>query len=177
MGLKLKLLAIVLLLIFIFPIRARACGQESIARFETQGNISRLTYEDLFFTGEFTTRERAWVIFYNLLCMGRSEFVPQGVELLGVTLVQGELVVNVSSHIKNYGGTYNEEHLHAQLVLSGLGICGVDAVTLLIDGEPGVLPEGMTINQASFLPSFNASPAPRTSVAVPIRTSSSETPL
>ena len=145
MGLKLKLLAIIILLIFIFPLRARAGERELIAHFETRNGISLLHYEDLYFKGNFSISERAWVIFYNLLCMGRSRFVPVGVELLGVSLIQNELVINVSSHIKNYGGTYNEKHLRALIVLTGLELSGVDAVTLLIDGEPGVLPEGGAI--------------------------------
>ena len=147
MGLKLKLLAIIILLIFVFPLRARAYERELIAHFETRGGITQLVYDDLYFKGEFSVRERAWVIFYNLLCMGRSKFVPHGVELLGVSLIQNELIINVSSHIKNYGGLYNEKHLRALIVLTGLELSGVDAVTMLIDGEPGVLPEGGAISQ------------------------------
>lgn len=147
MSFKLKLLAIILLLIFIFPLKARANEHEWIVRFETSNGMSLLVYEDLYFVGEFSLSERAWVIFYNLLCMGRSEFVPPGVKLLGVSLVQNELIINVSPHIKNYGGLYNEKHLRAQIILTGLELRGVDAVTLLIDGEPGVLPEGSEINR------------------------------
>jgi len=147
MSFKLKLLALIILLLFIFPQRARAGEREFIVRFETQNGVSLLTYEDLSFVGEFSQRERAWVIFYNLLCMDRSEFVPKDVELLGVTLVGDELVINVSPHIKNYGGIYNEKHLLTQIVLTGLELCGVEAVTLLIDGEPGVLPEGSPIER------------------------------
>ena len=147
MGLKLKFVVFIILLLFVFPQQARAGEREFIACFQTQDGLNLLTYQDLYFEGEFSIRERAWVLFYNLLCMGRSEFVPSGVELLGVTLVKGELVINVSSHIKNYGGVYNEKHLLAQLVLTGLELRGVDAVTLLIEGEPGILPEGSVINR------------------------------
>jgi len=143
---KLTLLAFIILLLFAFPQRARAdCGREYIVRFETRNGISRLIHEELYFMGDFSDRERAWIIFYNLLCMERSEFVPPGVRLLGVWIEHGELIVNVSDEIKNYGGTYNEMRLRTQIVLTGLEMRGVNAVTLLIEGEPGILPEGSTI--------------------------------
>lgn len=149
MAMKLKVLALILLLIFIFPQKARAGEREFIARFRTDDGMSMLTYEELDFIGVFSEKERAWVVFHNLLCSGKSEFVPQGVRLLSVNIVGGELIVNVSDQIRNYGGIYNEKHLRAQIVLTGLELRSADTVTLLINGEPAVLPEGSTINRVS----------------------------
>jgi len=149
MSFKLKLIAIIILTLFAFPQSVKASDREIIALFETHDGINLLVYEDLYFVGEFSQRERAWVVFYNLLCMDKSAFVPSGVQLLGVFLVQQELVINVSSHIKNYGGIYNEKHLRAQIVLTGLELSGIEAVTLLIDGEPAMLPEGLEINRVN----------------------------
>jgi hypothetical protein len=152
MKLKLTLLALTILLIFVFPQRALAIdGREVIVRFETQDGVSRLVYDELYFTGKFSDRERAWAVFYNLLCMGGCGFVPEGVRLLGVTLALDELIINVSAEINNYGGTCNEKHLLAQIVLTGLKQRGVDAVTLLIEGEPAVLPEGSAVYRLTAL--------------------------
>lgn len=61
--------------------------------------------------------------------------LPDGTELLGLTIVDGIARVDLSSEIEDIGGTFGETSVLAQLVFTLTQFPTVDEVVLLIEGE------------------------------------------
>ena len=61
--------------------------------------------------------------------------LPDGTELLGLTIADGTARVDLSAEIENVGGTFGEMAVLAQLVFTLTQFPTVDEVVLLIEGE------------------------------------------
>ena len=61
--------------------------------------------------------------------------MPDGTELLGLTIADGTARVDLSSEIEDVGGTFGETAVLAQLVFTLTQFPTVDEVVLLIEGE------------------------------------------
>ncbi|MCP4224318.1 MAG: hypothetical protein GY773_13325, partial [Actinomycetia bacterium] len=61
--------------------------------------------------------------------------LPDGTELLGLTIADGTARVDLSSEIEDIGGTFGEMSVLAQLVFTLTQFSTVDEVVLLIEGQ------------------------------------------
>ena len=68
-----------------------------------------------------------------------------GAEVLGMTLEDGLLTLNVSKGILNYGGSTFELELVEELMEFARNVYGAKQFTLLIEGELGILNKGLYI--------------------------------
>src|SRR5680860_1557771 len=67
---------------------------------------------------------------------GLTRVVPDGTRLLDVTISDGLLTVDLSGELATSGGSAEELALRNQLAETGLQFDSVDAVRLLVDGQP-----------------------------------------
>jgi spore germination protein GerM len=68
------------------------------------------------------------------------------VRVLGVSIIEGCLTLDVSAEILAYGGNANERALIAQLLETAFGLPRVDTLTLTVEGKLVPLPEGRILN-------------------------------
>jgi germination protein M len=72
--------------------------------------------------------------------------LPENAELHGSSLHEGVLTLDFGQEIKDYGGTSRENLILEQILFSMTGIEGVDRISILIEGEKAVLPEGTDLS-------------------------------
>ena len=96
-----------------------------------------------------TAEEHARMAFEYFFRYGKYG-VPQGVEVLSIEMADGLLTVDVSEDILGYGGSAFERALVAQLKQIASDIPGADSLTLLIEGEEGLLVQGTAIYRAGL---------------------------
>jgi len=155
-----KFLAIlsVLLLLFIFP-----------QRVSTDLDYLRIHYFEICDTGGatpasyiitipswLTTEHRAAVVFsqiFHNICPKKMVFAPQNVTILDIFFHHeyAHLVLNVSADVLNYGGTSFEHYFVEKLLLNAAALRQVGTFTLLIEGQPRHLPEGILLHQVQLM--------------------------
>lgn len=79
--------------------------------------------------------------------------IPPETEVLGMSLEDGELEVNLSGEIMEYkGGRSGEENIKNQLVLTMTELDEVEKVQFLIEGERTIFPEGTSLQEPFVRP-------------------------
>lgn len=153
----------VILLLCVFPEKIRASNDfESVDlyyyAFKENGEVY-FDAESFCFYGSFTEEQKAFIIFENLLnhtVKGKISFVPEGTKLLDLKISGDILVLNVSEEFRQYGGTAYENALLKQLALNAMNFKGVKRLTLMIDGNYELLPEGKFIYESQIGEILNA---------------------
>lgn len=80
----------------------------------------------------------------------QEEWVPAGVAVLGTSLNDGILTVDVSEEILNYGGNAFEAELVAELAAIAATVPGAEHFSLTIEGQRSPLAEGYIIEGMSL---------------------------
>jgi spore germination protein GerM len=131
-----------------------AYGQETnyIASWRyNEANEVEYYMKEIVFVSKFTKQEKLMLIFdnfFNRCDNNEISFVPKGTKLKNVKLYDGHLDVDVSEHIKAYGGgTAWEQALMEGLLLTAFVIDDVTDVTLYIEGQVEYLPEGTMLSK------------------------------
>ncbi|MCG0275979.1 MAG: GerMN domain-containing protein [Thermosediminibacteraceae bacterium] len=87
--------------------------------------------------------------------MGLSSVIPSDTKVLGISQNGNEVIVNFSKEIEGYGGgVETEQALVNAIVLTLTEFPGVEKVTLQVEGESGVLPEGTMLDAPILKPAF-----------------------
>ena len=139
--------AVALLLAFPQGVRAGEAVELDVYyyRFDREGGAF-LDAETFWVYGGLDEQALLWIRFVNLLENEDSALVPcvsPEARLLGVWLRDGELFVDMSGGILDYGGgTAQERLLIGQLARNAAAVSGADFITLLVDGTAVVWPEG-----------------------------------
>ncbi|MDR2903181.1 MAG: GerMN domain-containing protein [Clostridiales bacterium] len=136
-------------IVCIFPAKVRAAvGFESVDLYYYAFDDTGQAYfdaEKFCFYGNFTDTQKASILYENLFDHtdpDKISFVPEGTMLLGLEIEGDVLILNVSGDIKKYGGTAYETALLKQIGLNALNFPGVKRLTLMIDSNYQLLPEG-----------------------------------
>ncbi len=143
---KLKIKLFLVLLLIAFPQTAHADTTHNVYYLESDvlGN-DIMTCKPYEFEGDFSDRDIAYILFYNLFDKSPN-YIPEGTHLLDVSLLDHQLVLNVSHEMLSYGGgCYYETCLIKQILCTAFDIEGVNDVTLLVDGSLCYFPEGSLI--------------------------------
>lgn len=102
---------------------------------------------------EFETMGNAQDNIQHILeCLFNNEekfysFIPEGVTITNILYINGELDVEVSEDILNYGGTAREISMVDQILATVFSYDEVNTFTLYIEEEREYLVEGMSINK------------------------------
>ena len=136
---------IFLLLIFIFPQRAYADVDFLTVwhhEISCNGDVRLVSY-GITIPPWFSIEQRALIIFSQALD-GTKIFAPNDVKVFDAFFFEdyAHLVVNFSSDILNYGGTYFEYRLVEKLLANAAGMPDVAVFSILIEWQTGLLPEG-----------------------------------
>ncbi|MDR1532448.1 MAG: GerMN domain-containing protein [Clostridiales bacterium] len=142
MKLKLQLLLLAGLLIFTFPQKA---GAESVylinyLAFDENGREYWTTGE--VYTEAIDSGQIAYSVFSAMFGGENTYCIPAGVTVLGTEIREGNLFLDLSAEILDYGGSFYEERLKAQLISTALGLPGVASLSLLVNGRRAGLSEG-----------------------------------
>ncbi|MDN5331756.1 MAG: germination protein [Tepidanaerobacteraceae bacterium] len=87
--------------------------------------------------------------------MGLSSVIPVDTKVLGVSQNGSEVIANFSREIEGYGGgVENEQVLVNTIILTLSEFPGVERVTLQVEGESGVLPEGTMLDAPILKPAY-----------------------
>ncbi len=138
---KIYIVILILILLLCFPPKVFADQTNTIFYYDLQNGQTKLFHEQLNFHGDFLNSQIAFIIFDNLFCQQKM-FIPQGSHLISVKIENETLILNLSSQIKNYGGSYFEQHLLTQIKLTAQNL-NFDHFTILIDNQKQYLPEGI----------------------------------
>ena len=153
---RLKVIAITVFVIFAFPQKVKASELHAVHywSYNEQTGEEFLLRDEFEFYGNFSREEKALVLFSNLFAgTEKYSFVPKGIKILNIFILENCLYLNVSSDIKSYGGgTSYETRLKMQIIKTAINITDIDSVTLMIDGIADYLPEGSLIFKESALP-------------------------
>ncbi|PKM94062.1 MAG: hypothetical protein CVU84_11380 [Firmicutes bacterium HGW-Firmicutes-1] len=87
---------------------------------------------------------------YQLLMLGNKQedcFIPEGSKLNKVIVLDGELLLDFSEELLNYGGNMWEEQLVALILDTAFSFEKIQYVTVTINGEVKNFVEGTTINR------------------------------
>ena len=150
---KIILALLLVLLIFIFPqsIGAQELDRLQIFFYEIDSdNEDALNYYDITIPSWLSVENRALIIFSEIFDNFNPDimiFVPPNVQILDVFFhaEYSHLVLNLSSDILNYGGTYFEDKLINKLLINAATIPEVGYFSVLIDGQRQCFPEGTSI--------------------------------
>lgn len=95
---------------------------------------------------ELTTEDRAFIMFSKVFISSQA-FNPGNIRILGVSFCEQckHLVIDLSTEILNYGGSYFEYRLINKLIKNAATLPNVNYFTILIDGQLRYLPEGTLI--------------------------------
>lgn len=87
--------------------------------------------------------------------MGLTSVLPADTKVISLTQSGGEVIVNFSKEIEGYGGgVESEQALVDSIVLTLSEFPGVEKVTLQVEGESGVLPEGTMLDAPILKPAY-----------------------
>lgn len=87
--------------------------------------------------------------------MGLSSVIPADTKVLNVSQNGNEVIANFSREIEGYGGGVEiEQALVNTIVLTLSEFPGVEKVTLQVEGESGVLPEGTMLDVPILKPAY-----------------------
>jgi germination protein M len=87
--------------------------------------------------------------------MGLSAVIPPDTKVLNVSRYGNEVIANFSKEIEGYGGGVEiEQALVNTIVLTLYEFPGVEKVTLQVEGESGVLPEGTMLDVPILKPAY-----------------------
>lgn len=147
-----------LFLLFVFPQRVSTDLEHlRIYYFEIceTGNATLANYI-ITIPSWLTVEHRAQVVFsqiFNNISPEKMVFSPQNVTILDVFFHReyAHLIVNVSAEILSYGGTTFEHYLVEKLLLNATALGQVGTFTLLIEGQPRHLPEGILLYQVQLM--------------------------
>lgn len=103
--------------------------------------------------------EIAYGVFCVLFNDGAVDYLPEDAEVLSARVADGVLYLNVTPGILNYGGTYYETRLAAQLIKTALALPGVQQLSLLIEGSRATLNEGGEIWNAAETADLDVCPS------------------
>ncbi len=152
-----------IIIIFLFPQSVRAENAEKLKNYYEyfyivviDESVEEWRSQGISFFGKFEVEEYAYILFDNLFSEKQASFVPDGVAVLGAEFVDGHLVLNVSEEINNHGGAYYEERLVSYILKTAFAINEVESFSLMIDGELGVLSEGLILEEVSKEHFFNS---------------------
>lgn len=153
MRLKFKIAIAMLALIFIFPMKTDADDKYNLFYYsaDSQENENLNLYENVF-CGSFTVDEKIYILLSNIIDNDKLEvnYIPEDTKLLWVkSKKNGQIIVNFSSEIKNYGGSHYEEHMLKQLLSTVFEVEEVSEVTFLIDERLDCFTEGSIIYKYS----------------------------
>ncbi len=149
MQLKILMAILVLLFVLLLPQEVTAAEVHYIKIFdgeETWGVLEVLP--DIpapCESSEAQKNEQARKLFQAMFDSRLVSFKPDNVLVLGATIEDEVLRLNLSKEILNYGGAYYEERLTEQLKRTALSIDGVSKLILLIEGEEAPLSEGTEV--------------------------------
>jgi spore germination protein GerM len=150
--LKIKLVLIILGLIFLFPQTIRA--DKADIYYYTIHDDGSLTWQtkhiDIAHTKDLNYKSfQIFKEFFN----SSNPFIISDAKLLSSIIDRntGELVLDISSGINDYGGNYYEAILINQILKTAFAIDEVKSVTLLIEGKQSELSEGRIISKESKL--------------------------
>ncbi len=150
-----RIALIITALIFIFPQKVQANNSaQRLYFYSISEGEDCLEYAELNFTEDHTASQRAYALFGLLFSEPYNSYLPDDTRIIAANLVENTLIINVSDEILNYGGSYNERRVKELLLTNAFGIKGVDFVTLQIEGECGILPEGTIIHEEAKESSF-----------------------
>ena len=138
---KIYIVILILILLLCFPPKVFADQTNTIFYYDLQNGQTKLFQEKLNFHGDFPNSQIAFIIFDNLFCQQKM-FIPQGSHLISARIENETLILNLSSQIKNYGGSYFEKHLLSQIKLTAQNL-NFDHFSILIDNQKQYLPEGI----------------------------------
>jgi germination protein M len=86
---------------------------------------------------------------------GLSSAIPPETQVLDVRQEGPEVIVNLSKEVEGYGGGIDSEQaLVNSIVLTATQFSGVEKVSLLVEGETGVLPEGTVLDSPILKPVY-----------------------
>lgn len=154
---KLLILLLVVVLIFSFPLKVRA--GDNGGRIEEKLDMMyfsfdkdeklKLSVETFTLVGKFSSEAKALILFTNLIENNDPElirFMPKGTKLLGVKLADGELIIDLSKQFNNHAGSAYEIAMVAQLIYNARKVGGVKTFTLMLEGKPAALTEGLMVD-------------------------------
>lgn len=147
-------MAVSIILFLVTSSNVYAGGMQNFFYIKYDGEKEVWVEEELNLGDVDTEYEKAYVVISNLFSVEGTSFIPKDIKILDTYLLEDCIVLNVSKDINNYGGTYYEKRLIAQIVKNILGIEGVNKVTLLIDGEDVSLNEGIFIREVDEIDFF-----------------------
>ena len=139
---KIYIIILILILLLCFPPKVFADQTNTIFYYDLENGQTKLMQEQLHFHGNFSKNQIAFIIFDNLISPQKM-FIPQNAHVLSALVYNQNLILNLSGQIKNYGGSYFEQHLLSQINLTAQNL-NLDNVTILIDNKKQYMPEGIT---------------------------------
>lgn len=137
---KISIIIFILILLLCFPPKVYANQLHTIFYYDIKNSRTKLMQEEINFHGDFSRQQITFIIFDNLINSKRM-FIPKNSRLISIQIKDKNLILNLSNEIKNYGGSYYEQHLLNQIKLTAQNL-QFDSLTILIDGQKQYLPEG-----------------------------------
>ncbi len=152
-----KLAIILLALVFAFPQAVKAEQVESVHYLKVIDNsIEKWEAKKLYFEDTASKDERTLSVFQNLFSKEEGSFIPKDVKVLNVETKNKHLIINFSEEILNYGGSYYEQRLLAQILKTAAYMEEVEKITICVNGKVAILPEGtITDGECIYLMLFN----------------------
>jgi len=153
-NLKLLIVLLTVLAIYAFPQEVHAEHELFFYYVQYDNNGEAVWKKTAVTVGpEPSLDRRAFALFKAFFTSELPSSVPGGTRLLQAYVIEGELFLNVSEEILQYGGTYNETIIKEQIFRTARELDGADTITLLIEGWETPLTEGTLISHVS-LPTF-----------------------
>jgi len=78
--------------------------------------------------------------------------LPKGTKLIGSSIKDDTVTLNISRELTNYGGNAREDGILKQVLFSMGQIEGISKVKILVDGELTTLPEGTDLTHSMTIP-------------------------
>jgi spore germination protein GerM len=102
-------------------------------------------YEQVYVGRQKEVKELFETIFRDL-SKEEESLIPKDTKLLDFKLEKGNLLLNFSKEIKNYGGNLTEQWMVYRILSAGFSIPKVESITVFIEGKKDYFPEGTIID-------------------------------
>lgn len=129
----------VILIIFTFPQKVKANPLESVNVFyyETLDGKEVLNVYKIQLYGRFTQKQKAFIVYSNLLenyVKGKIPFTPEGLKLNDVEFEENIMILNVSGDVRQYEiGSQEERLLMWQLIVNAWQFSKIDRLSITTD--------------------------------------------
>lgn len=147
---KKYLLALILYFICVFYFTNTVSAYDLYFIYYTDEVDEAWDIEKVYINKNLNLEGQIYKLFTKFFNNPKNIYSPKDVQVLDVTLIDDLLLINVSREIMNHGGNFYTNALKKQIVRTALSIEQVNRVTLCIESETYLLPEGIAIENESI---------------------------